>query len=88
MPLAWIVDLPIVTLAEDDAHLYLWTTNTFLEEAHHVARAWGFTPRTVLTWDKPGLGPGPYVEIFTRRHRFFWDVWGNESANTPQMEAV
>ncbi len=27
----------------------------------------------------------PYVEVFARRHRFFWDVWGNESANTAEM---
>jgi N6-adenosine-specific RNA methylase IME4 len=36
----------------DDAHLYLWTTNAFIEQAHDVARAWGFRPITVLTWGK------------------------------------
>jgi N6-adenosine-specific RNA methylase IME4 len=30
--------------------------------------------------------PGPYVELFARRHRMFWDVWGDESANTAQLE--
>jgi hypothetical protein len=24
----------------------------------------------------------PYVELFARRHRLGWDVWGDESANT------
>jgi N6-adenosine-specific RNA methylase IME4 len=33
------------------------------------------------------VSPGPYVEVFARRHRFFWDVWGNESANTATLEA-
>jgi N6-adenosine-specific RNA methylase IME4 len=33
------------------------------------------------------VSPGPYVEVFARRHRFFWDVWGNESANTAQLES-
>jgi N6-adenosine-specific RNA methylase IME4 len=28
--------------------------------------------------------PEPRVELFVRRHRFFWDVWGNESANTAE----
>lgn len=28
------------------------------------------------------VSPGPYVELFARRHRLGWDVWGNESANT------
>jgi N6-adenosine-specific RNA methylase IME4 len=38
--------------AEDDAHLYLWTTNTRMVEAHDLARAWGFQPKTILTWTK------------------------------------
>jgi N6-adenosine-specific RNA methylase IME4 len=37
---------------EDDAHLYLWTTNAFMVEAHEIARAWGFAPKTILTWAK------------------------------------
>lgn len=38
--------------AEDDAHLYLWTTNAFMGDAYTVARAWGFEPKTILTWVK------------------------------------
>jgi N6-adenosine-specific RNA methylase IME4 len=30
------------------------------------------------------VSPGPYVELFSRRHRLGWDVWGNGSANTAQ----
>jgi N6-adenosine-specific RNA methylase IME4 len=30
--------------------------------------------------------PGPRVELFSRRHRLGWDVWGNESANTATLE--
>jgi N6-adenosine-specific RNA methylase IME4 len=138
MPLEWIKDLPVHTIAEADAHLYLWTTNAFMVEGHEVARAWGFQPRTILTWVKTQIGmghyfrnntehvifavrgslptnrkdvptaftaprgahsakpecfidlvesmsPGPYVEIFSRRHRLGWDVWGNESANTATL---
>lgn len=36
----------------DDAHLYLWTTNAFVCDAHQVAEAWGFRPITLLTWVK------------------------------------
>lgn len=32
------------------------------------------------------ISPGPYVELFARRHRLGWDVWGNESANTATLE--
>lgn len=44
--------LPVAKLADRDAHLYLWTTNSFMEEAYSVARAWGFRPKTILTWAK------------------------------------
>jgi N6-adenosine-specific RNA methylase IME4 len=125
--------------AEKDAHLYLWTTNSFMVEAHTVARAWGFEPKTICTWVKvrhddplvpsmktgyyfrgatehflfcvrgslklidktawptaylwPRLGhsvkpdafydlveaasPGPRLEMFSRRARIGWDVWGH-----------
>jgi N6-adenosine-specific RNA methylase IME4 len=42
----------IAPAAEDDAHLYLWTTNAFVAQAHDLARAWGFEPKTILTWVK------------------------------------
>ena len=122
---------------EDDSHLYLWFTNAFAVEAHEVARAWGFDPKTIITWvkvkedDTPSMktgyyyrgatehglfavrgslrlhgpahptvfaalrlphsrkpeysyrmieeqSPGPYLELFARRQRAGWSVWGNE----------
>lgn len=38
--------------ADAAAHLYLWTTNAFMVEAHELARAWGFAPKTICTWTK------------------------------------
>lgn len=131
--------LPVTQIAEDDAHLYLWTTNGFIVQAHEVAEAWGFRPVTVLTWTKvkPGTAepsmktgyyfrgatehvlfcvrgslrltakrgvstaflhprtphsvkpdaffalveecsPGPYLEMFARRVRPGWSVFGDE----------
>lgn len=52
--------------SEANAHLYLWTTNAFIVEAHTVAKAWGFKPKTVLTWVKmksngtPSMKQGHY----------------------------
>ena len=135
-----IAALPVESIADDDAHLYLWTINSYIEQTYEIARAWGFRPSTLLTWAKAPMGlgpggafsvtsehvlfcrrgslkatrridstwfqwargqhsakpeafidmveqvsPGPYVELFARRHRLGWDVWGNESANTAQM---
>lgn len=34
------------------AHLYLWTTNSFLAEALEIAGAWGFDQKTIITWVK------------------------------------
>lgn len=58
---------PTMTLAEignlklpasENAHLYLWTTNKFLEASYGIARKWGFEPSQVLTWCKPPMGIG------------------------------
>lgn len=50
MSIAELSALPIP--AADNAHLYLWFTNTFAVEAHLLASAWGFRPVTILTWVK------------------------------------
>jgi len=49
------------SLAEPDAHLWLWTTNAFIEEGYDVVRAWGFRPLTLLTWCKRAPGVGYYL---------------------------
>lgn len=150
MTLVGISRLPIESFALDNAHLYLWTTNAFLVEAHAVARAWGFRPITVITWTKtikddpatPSMktgfyfrgatehvvfavrgslklqtkrgvstafmhprtphsvkpdafyslveecSPGPYLELFARRPRSGWSVWGNEVASDVSFDAA
>jgi len=138
--------MPTASVADDDAHLYLWTTNGFLREAHDLAEAWGFKVKTCLTWGKvkadgtasmktgyyfrgatehclfavrgslrlqvkhgkPTLylsrrlphsvkpdwfyelceecSPGPYLELFARRPRENWTVWGNEVEANDQAQ--
>lgn len=58
MSLEKIAALPVPELAHDDAVLWLWTTNAYLDGAHELVRGWGFVVKTVLTWakDRPGLG--------------------------------
>ena len=130
--------MPVASVADNQAHLYLWTTNAFMREAHDLAEAWGFKVKTCLTWGKvkddgtasmktgyyfrgatehclfavrgrlplqvkygkPTLylsrrlphsvkpewfyalceecSPGPRLELFARRARPGWTVWGNE----------
>ncbi len=50
--------LPVNSWAESDAHLYLWTINAYVETTYRIARAWGFEPRTLLTWAKSPMGIG------------------------------
>jgi N6-adenosine-specific RNA methylase IME4 len=59
--------LPVLDLADQDAHLYLWTINKYVEAAYGITRAWGFRPSTLLVWAKPpmGLGPGGAFSITT-----------------------
>lgn len=59
MSIAEIAAMRVADLAHvDGAHLYLWTTNGFLDDAFDVVRAWGFRFSTVLTWAKTPMGGG------------------------------
>lgn len=129
-----IAALPVSGMADENAHLYLWTTSRYLPDAFAVMKAWGFRYSQTLVWAKTpgglGLGgafapttefvlfgrrgklpatrrvnstwwnwkrqnkhsrkpeefqnmvesvsPGPYLELFARRKRPGWAVWGNE----------
>ncbi|MEV8358466.1 MT-A70 family methyltransferase [Microbacterium sp. NPDC076895] len=57
----------VKALAEDDAHLWLWVTNAVLlnGDAKAVMDAWGFTPRSPLTWVKPRIMLGNYLRNST-----------------------
>lgn len=134
MTLGEIRAMPIASVAAEDAHLFLWTTQKHMEATFGIARAWGFKPTCALVWCKAphGWGPGgvfqstvefviygrrgrptpnrhtvnrqwfewprgrhsakpeafqdmvqdrfpePRLELFARRPRLGWTVWGNE----------
>ena len=40
-----IAMLPVGDWAEDDAHLYLWTTNNHMDESAAIMRAWASSLR-------------------------------------------
>lgn len=61
MPLERIKAMPVQDLAEENAHLFLWTPNNIIPEALQVVKAWGFTYRNMLVWGKPKLGLGVYI---------------------------
>ncbi len=53
-----IQSLPVWNLIDDNAVLFLWTTNKYIESAYGVARVWGFIPSTMLVWCKKPKGRG------------------------------
>lgn len=61
-----IARFPLPVLA-DDCLLFLWRVSAMQEEALFVARAWGFTVKTEIVWEKltkagkPHFGMGRYV---------------------------
>lgn len=67
-----IAALPVMELAEDGAHLYLWTINKYIEQTYGIARGWGFEPSTLLTWCKPrhGIGLGGTYALTTEHCLF------------------
>jgi N6-adenosine-specific RNA methylase IME4 len=85
MTLSEIEALPISDLAEEDAHLYVWTFGPYSPETYRLVRSWGFKPSALLTWCKPPMGLGfggayvPTTEhlLFARRgadvRRRRWD---------------
>ena len=58
MSLEDIADLDVESKAAEDSHLYLWTTNKYVEDAYGIAREWGFNPSVLLVWAKNPLGVG------------------------------
>lgn len=60
-----LAGLDVASLADDQAHLYMWVTNPRLVGDYRgkrditpfdIVEAWGFRPITLLTWVKPGRG--------------------------------
>ena len=65
MTLDHIKAMPVSDLAEEDSHLWLWVTNATLRDGYDVMEAWGFVPRSPLTWIKPRIGLGNYLRNAT-----------------------
>lgn len=56
-----IAAMPVASLAAENAHLWLWTTNAFLFSCPAIIEAWGFEFRSTYVWCKPIMGLGNYL---------------------------
>jgi ParB/RepB/Spo0J family partition protein len=61
MPIDEIKALPVREIADEDAILWLWTTNAHVRVAFDVLEAWGFEYKTMLTWVKDRMGTGDWL---------------------------
>ncbi|MDO5691232.1 MAG: MT-A70 family methyltransferase [Pseudomonadota bacterium] len=59
MTLDDIKALPVESVAEETAHLYLWVPNALLPEGLAVMRAWGFHYKSNIVWQKIRKDGGP-----------------------------
>ena len=53
-----IAALPVQDICAENAHLYLWVTNNFLQDGLDVMKARGFRYVTKITWVKADALPG------------------------------
>src|ERR1019366_2935494 len=61
MALDEIKAIPVRDIADENATLWLWTTNAHLPVAFDVVAAWGFEYKTLLTWVKDRMGTGEWL---------------------------
>jgi N6-adenosine-specific RNA methylase IME4 len=51
----------VLSIANADCILWLWTTSHHMRESFEVLDAWGFESKTVLTWVKDRFGTGDWL---------------------------
>lgn len=57
-------------IADEDCHLYLWTTHKFLPMALRLTERWGFRYQCLLTWVK-NVGITPFSWMYSTEHVVF-----------------
>ncbi len=86
MTLDEIAALQVSDLAASNAHLYVWTTNRFLEETYEIVRGWNFHPAQLLVWCKPPMGIG-FGGAFTTTTEFILFARRGTPARTPRQDS-
>jgi len=56
-----IAALAVPARLDENAIVWLWTTNAFMRDAYSIADAWGLRVRTILTWAKDRMGTGDWL---------------------------
>jgi N6-adenosine-specific RNA methylase IME4 len=61
MTIEELADVPVPSLAEKDAVLFLWATSPKLSVSLNLMDCWGFDYRTCMVWVKDRIGMGYYA---------------------------
>lgn len=59
LTLSEICELPVESVCEETAHLYLWVPNALIREGLEVMESWGFQYKTNIIWYKVRKDGGP-----------------------------
>lgn len=72
MPTNEICNLPVKSIAQDNCHLYIWTTSSHLlnGDVIKVIKSWGFRPMNIITWCKCHISLGYYFRNSTEHLLF------------------
>lgn len=86
--------LPVARHAKDASHCYLWVPNALVQEGLDTLKAWGFTYKTNIVWEKirkdggpDGRGVGFYFRnvtelvLFGTRCNLRTLAWGRRQVN-------
>jgi len=82
MPLRDICSLPQAQMAATDCVLFLWCTSPTLEEAFQVIKAWGFSYKASMIWDKVAHNVGHYVSV---RHELLLIATKGQTPKVPKL---
>lgn len=59
LPQSEICAIPVQSVADNTAHLYLWVPNAMLPQGLEVMKAWGFDYKSNIIWHKVRKDGGP-----------------------------
>jgi len=90
MTLKDICALPVANLAAPDSVLLLWATWPQPERdfVGLLSPNLRHSRKPASIYEYAEALPGPRVELFARRSRDGWDVWGNEVASVPLFDGI
>jgi N6-adenosine-specific RNA methylase IME4/ParB-like chromosome segregation protein Spo0J len=87
MTMEELKSMPVASLTEDNAVLFLWGTAPLLPEAIELIEAWGFKYKTNIVWDKVRANLGNYTSV-RHEHLFIATKGSGVPDNTTRVDSV